>query len=108
MTTNLPFLRWLVSHPVVREGRTTTAFLVEHPPLSLAPPGRRPPVARIMAAISRRRPGGLPDVESASHERGAGAGESTLTAQMPGTVIRVLVAEGTRSPPASRCSCSRR
>ena len=43
VTTNLPFLRWLVAHPDVRAGRTTTAFLVEHPPLSapqvrLAPP----------------------------------------------------------------------
>src|SRR5207247_2895737 len=39
ITTNLPFLRWLVSHPVVRAGRTTTAFLTEYPPLS-AVPGR--------------------------------------------------------------------
>ena len=30
--TNLPFLRWLVSHPVVRSGHATTAFLTEHPP----------------------------------------------------------------------------
>ena len=34
LTTNLPFLRWLVRHPAVRAGRTTTAFLAEHPPLS--------------------------------------------------------------------------
>src|SRR5690242_21174820 len=27
LTTNLPFLRWLVAHPGVRAGRTTTAFL---------------------------------------------------------------------------------
>src|SRR5207253_2904694 len=27
VTTNLPFLRWLVAHPDVRAGRTTTAFL---------------------------------------------------------------------------------
>ena len=38
MTTNLPFLRWLVAHPVVRAGETTTAFLTEHPPLSRPPP----------------------------------------------------------------------
>ena len=31
VTTNLPFLRWLVSHPVVRAGHATTAFLTEHP-----------------------------------------------------------------------------
>ena len=41
LTTNLPFLRWLVAHPVVRAGRTTTAFLSEYPPLS-APPARLP------------------------------------------------------------------
>jgi hypothetical protein len=28
VTTNLPFLRWLVAHPVVRAGAATTAFLV--------------------------------------------------------------------------------
>ena len=39
--TNLPFLRWLVAHPALRAGRTTTAFLVEHPPLS-APPASVP------------------------------------------------------------------
>src|SRR5262249_50891569 len=32
VTTNLPFLRWLVAHPVVRAGQTTTAFLTDHPP----------------------------------------------------------------------------
>ncbi len=41
VTTNLPFLRWLVAHPVVRAGEATTAFLTEHPPLS-APPPRLP------------------------------------------------------------------
>src|SRR5207244_4408223 len=30
----LPFLRWLVAHPVLRAGEATTAFLTEHPPLS--------------------------------------------------------------------------
>ena len=37
VTTNLPFLRWLVAHPVVRAGEATTAFLTEHPPLSPQP-----------------------------------------------------------------------
>ncbi|MBA3384023.1 MAG: ATP-grasp domain-containing protein, partial [Actinobacteria bacterium] len=43
VVTNLPFLRWLVTHPKVRAGHTTTAFLVENPPLSEPPP--RPPDA---------------------------------------------------------------
>src|SRR5437764_847680 len=47
VTTNLPFLRWLVSHPAVRAGETTTSFLVEHPPLS------RPPVRKAPAAWRR-------------------------------------------------------
>jgi acetyl/propionyl-CoA carboxylase alpha subunit len=34
VTTNLPFLRWLVSHPALRAGEVTTAFLSEYPPLS--------------------------------------------------------------------------
>jgi len=34
---HLRFLRWLVTHPVVREGRATTAFLTEFPPLSASP-----------------------------------------------------------------------
>ncbi len=42
VTTNLPFLRWLVSHPLVRAGRVTTAFLTENPPLSEPPAARRP------------------------------------------------------------------
>src|SRR5919198_1851087 len=37
VVTNLPFLRWLVAHPALRAGRTTTAFLTDHPPLSRAP-----------------------------------------------------------------------
>ncbi len=41
VTTNLPFLRWLVSHQAVLAGRTTTAFLTDYPPLS-EPPLRLP------------------------------------------------------------------
>ena len=40
VTTNLPFLRWLVAHPLVRAGRVTTAFLTENPPLSERPARR--------------------------------------------------------------------
>src|SRR5436190_3361831 len=41
VTTNLPFLRWLVGHPLVRAGRVTTAFLTENAPLS-EPPAAAP------------------------------------------------------------------
>jgi acetyl/propionyl-CoA carboxylase alpha subunit len=98
VTTNLPFLRWLVGHPLVQAGRTTTAFLVEHPPLS-EPPTRAPAAVwtgawRLNLPTPPPRP--VPDVDAAAHERGAVAVESVVTAPMPGTVIRVLVAEGDR------------
>ena len=98
VVTNLPFLRWLVAHPVVLEGRTTTAFLVEHPPLSLAPSRStaHPWRGAWRANLPPPAPAAMPDVEQASHKRGTGAGESLLAAQMPGTVIRVLVEEGSR------------
>ena len=95
VTTNLPFLRWLVRHPDVRAGATTTAFLVEHPPLS-------PPPARVAGPAWRGpfrlnlpspAPAPPPDVDAAQHQHGAG-GEATVNAPMPGTVIRVLVAVG--------------
>ena len=41
VTTNLPFLRWLVDHPRFRSAAISTAFLTEHPPLS-PPPRHRP------------------------------------------------------------------
>jgi 3-methylcrotonyl-CoA carboxylase alpha subunit len=96
VTTNLPFLRWLVSHPVVRAGEATTAFLVEHPPLS-SPPLRT-------ASASWRTPWRLnlpapppsppPDVGSAGGHGVPAEGSASVTAPMPGTVIRVEVEPG--------------
>ena len=37
VTTNLPFLRWLVRHPAFLAGSLSTAFLVDHAPLSASP-----------------------------------------------------------------------
>jgi acetyl/propionyl-CoA carboxylase alpha subunit len=96
VTTNLPFLRWLVGHPDLRSGETTTAFLVEHPPLSARPtqaaqrPWRRP----FRLNLPARPPVPPPDPDAAVDAHGAGGGESAVTAPMPGTVIRVLVVEG--------------
>ncbi len=98
--TNLPFLRWLVRHPVVRAGAATTAFLVEHPPLS--------PEPLLEAPAAWRRPWRLnlpppppaapPDVDAEAHRLGpAQGGSSTVTAPMPGTVIRVEVEPGTEA-----------
>jgi acetyl-CoA/propionyl-CoA carboxylase, biotin carboxylase, biotin carboxyl carrier protein len=96
VTTNLPFLRWLVAHPVVRAGEATTAFLTEHPPLSTPPLHRvaepfRTPWRLNLPAPPPTSP---PDVDVESHRPGAAQGESTVIAPMPGTVIRVEVASG--------------
>jgi acetyl/propionyl-CoA carboxylase alpha subunit len=95
--TNLPFLRWLVAHPLVRAGDMTTAFLVEHPPLS-APPTRvasspwRTPFRLNLPTPMSAPP---PDVDALAGDHGGRAGEqSTVTAPMPGTVLRVLVTAG--------------
>jgi len=103
LTTNLPFLRWLVAHPVVRAGRTTTAFLSEYAPLS-APPARLPTGPWDGAwrmNLPPPAPHTPPDVDELAHAAvGPSGGEqSALTAPMPGTVIKVLAAPGDRVEP---------
>jgi acetyl/propionyl-CoA carboxylase alpha subunit len=97
VVTNLPFLRWLVSHPAFRAGRTTTAFLTEHPPLS-APPLRLPDgpwLGGFRLNLPSPAPAAPPDPDATADSAAHGAAEqSSLTAPMPGTVIRVLVGEG--------------
>ncbi|MCW2964232.1 MAG: putative acyl-CoA carboxylase alpha chain protein [Actinomycetia bacterium] len=96
VTTNLPFLRWLVAHPALRAGETTTAFLVEHPPLS-APPAALPDEiwrGAFRLNLPSPAPQPPPDVDAAAHAHAAGAVSSTITAPMPGTVIKVNVHEG--------------
>jgi acetyl/propionyl-CoA carboxylase alpha subunit len=100
VVTNLPFLRWLVGHPAFRRGEVSTAFLVEHPPLStpplrvaggawgtawrlnLAPPAPSPP----------------PDVDAVAAERSHG-GAGVVSSPMPGTVIAVHVIAGDEVEP---------
>ena len=97
VTTNLPFLRWLVSHPAVHAGRTTTAFLTDYPPLS-EPPARMPAGpwdGTWRLNLPAPPPHSPPDVDEAAQTTGpGGAVESTITAPMPGTVIRVLAQAG--------------
>ena len=100
VVTNLPFLRWLVAHPALRAGETTTAFLTEHPPLS-APPLHlpdRPWRGGFRLNLPAPAPAPPPDLDSAV-EHGGGHEQSTLAAPMPGTVIKVLVGEGDRVQP---------
>jgi acetyl/propionyl-CoA carboxylase alpha subunit len=97
VTTNLPFLRWLVSHPLVRAGRVTTAFLTENAPLS-EPPRAAPAAAwsapwRLNLPSAPSRP--APDIDTAAGTSATGGAEqSAIKAPMPGTVIRVLVEPG--------------
>ena len=96
VTTNLPFLRWLVAHPALRAGDTTTAFLTEYPPLS-APPAALPDEVwrgafRLNLASPAPQP--PPDADAAAREHGGGVESSTIAAPMPGTVIKVNVHEG--------------
>ncbi|MDE3189557.1 MAG: hypothetical protein KGL94_01915 [Acidobacteriota bacterium] len=93
VTTNLPFLRWLVDHPIVRSGEATTAFLTEHPPLSRPAPARAPWNLPWRLNLPSPPPAPPPGGDAAP---GRAQGASTLTAPMPGTVIKVLVAGGDR------------
>ena len=98
VTTNLPFLRWLVAHPAVRAGLTTTAFLTEFPALS-AVPTRLPsgPWATPWRLnLPPPAPHPVPDPDAPSHDHLHTGEQSALTAPMPGTVISVAVAEGDR------------
>ncbi|MGH2852228.1 MAG: acetyl/propionyl/methylcrotonyl-CoA carboxylase subunit alpha [Solirubrobacteraceae bacterium] len=96
VTTNLPFLRWLVAHPLVRAGRVTTAFLSEYPPLSEAPTATPAPAWdgpwRLNLAPAPSRP--APDLETAAGTQRGGRELSSVVAPMPGTVIRVLAEPG--------------
>jgi acetyl/propionyl-CoA carboxylase alpha subunit len=101
VVTNLPFLRWLVAHPALRAGRTTTAFLTEHPPLSAPPVSVADPVwaGGFRLNLPAPPPAAPPDPDAAAHDPGTAAEQSAVTAPMPGTVIRVLVREGDKVQP---------
>jgi acetyl/propionyl-CoA carboxylase alpha subunit len=96
VTTNLPFLRWLVAHPAFRAGRVSTAFLSEHPPLSALPirlpegPWRRAWRLNLPTPL----PAPPPDVDAAVHAHAPSGAELTVAAPMPGTVIGVSVRPG--------------
>ncbi|HET6624507.1 MAG TPA: biotin carboxylase N-terminal domain-containing protein [Gaiellaceae bacterium] len=96
VTTNLPFLRWLVAHPVVRAGEATTAFLIEHPPLAPPPLVSAPAPWRTPWRLNLPAPppSTPPDVAAAAQRHHPAEHGSAVTAPMPGTVIRVDVEPG--------------
>ncbi len=97
VVTNLPFLRWLVAHPAFAAGETTTDFLTRYPPLSPAP--RLPPApwgAPFRLNLPAPPAAAPPDLDAAVHAADGADASDELTAPMPGTVIRVLVAPGDR------------
>jgi acetyl/propionyl-CoA carboxylase alpha subunit len=96
VTTNLPFLRWLVAHPAFRAADTTTDFLTRYPPLSLSPPALPEPSWRgsfrlNLPAVPVAAP---PDLDDPAHAHAGGEIDDEIVAPMPGTVIRVHVAVG--------------
>jgi acetyl/propionyl-CoA carboxylase alpha subunit len=100
VVTNLPFLRWLVAHPAVRAGETTTAFLIEHPPLSAPRPPVPPPWrGGFRLNLPPPAPHAPPDEGVDARGPAGGAEHSTVSAPMPGTVLRVLVRKGDRVEP---------
>jgi acetyl-CoA/propionyl-CoA carboxylase, biotin carboxylase, biotin carboxyl carrier protein len=96
VSTNLRFLRWLVAHPVLRSGAVTTRFLDEHPALSQPP--LRPAPAPWGSAWRLNLPAppvaAPPEVDASAQRHGHDAGSGSITAPMPGTVLRVDVSEG--------------
>jgi acetyl/propionyl-CoA carboxylase alpha subunit len=103
VTTNLPFLRWLVRHPAFLAGSLSTAFLIDHAPLSASPLRSAPPSFAIPWRLNGQAPPSLaaPDVDSATPVAGAHA-HGTILAPMPGTVLGVEVAVGDVVTPQQR------
>ena len=111
VTTNLPFLRWLVAHPELRAGAATTAFLVEHPPLSTPPPA--PPAAAwrgpFRLNLPSPPPAAAPEVgTSARLQGGRGRSPASSRRRCPERCSRCTSTKAKRSSPVTRSSSSRR
>jgi acetyl/propionyl-CoA carboxylase alpha subunit len=95
VTTNLPFLRWLVRHPAFRSGAISTAFLREHAPLSAAPLRPSPRAFAHAWRLNGPAPPPRPAPEvAATLPASTSLGRATIAAPMPGTVLAVAVEAG--------------
>jgi acetyl/propionyl-CoA carboxylase alpha subunit len=96
VVTNLAFLRWLVRHPAFTAGGVSTAFLVEHAPLSTTP--LRPAPAAFARSWRLNLPAppaaAAPDLDTGAQGTEAAVGHGTIAAPMPGTVLGVSVSAG--------------
>ena len=92
VTTNLPFLRWLVRQPEVLAGTATTAFLEESPPLAV----RRRPRGAFSGAWRLGLPtlGRLPVPQVPMGGGAASRSDGRLIAPMPGLILALPVAVG--------------
>ena len=109
--TNLPFLRWLVAHPLVRAGRATTAFLTENKPLSERP--AQAPAAAWNAPWRLNLPPAPShpalDIEELSGSHGATARSTRRSSpRCRGRPSAFSSSPAQRSRRASPSSCSRR
>ncbi len=93
--TNLALLRWLVTHPVLRDGPVSTAFLVDHPPLTTPPRKRARGAWGSPWRLNLPTPPPVPppDPDGPAGEPAVHA-ESAVVSPMPGTVLAVAVAAG--------------
>ena len=103
VVTNLTFLRWLVRHPAFLAGSVSTAFLVDHAPLSMPPLRAAPQPFAVPWRLNKQAPAPAvaPDVDAAAPAATA-HGHGAITAPMPGTVLAVSVAVGDTVTPHQR------